>query len=297
MSPAVTAVITTHARPQFIEDALASVCAETFRDIECVVVDDGGAYEPSNAAWGIDIRVLKGSQLGVAAARNLGLADARGEYVIFLDDDDLALPHRITTLLGAAKRFNADLCYGMTSRVIAGSTRTLPPVPTAVISTGSAGFCDVLTCAPHVNAVLVRTSTMRSIGGFDVEARDFDDVSAWIRLADRNIVMWSVPDVVAEWRIHGNGLSGAILRTRAMKSRLLALFDHLQGHLSRDNKRAVAEARLVVSSSEIETYDDYVAAMSAARATLHSAGTCFGSRLLAHEAPLWSDPAGPVAVR
>ena len=289
MSPAVTAVITTHARPQFVEEALASVCAETHRDIECVVIDDGGAYEPADAGWGIEIRVLKGSQLGVAAARNLGLAAARGEFVIFLDDDDVALPHRITTLLAAARRFSADLCYGMTRRTVVGSSRTLPHVPTALMSTGSVGFCDVLTCAPHVNSVLVRTSTLRSIGGFDVEARHFDDWSAWLRLADRNVTMWCVRDVVAEWRIHGNGLSAEILHTRAMKSRLVTLFDRIQPHLSEENVRAVAEARHVVASNEIDKYDDYVAAMTAARAALHSAGTCFGERLLSHQAPLWSD--------
>lgn len=266
MPAEVTAVITTHARPEHIHEALASVCAETFKDLECVVVDDGGTFEPPAAGSGIDVRVLRGSRLGVAQARNLGLAAARGTFVIFLDDDDVALPNRITTLIDAARRFDADLCYGLTRRAVADSALTLPHVPTGLMP-GGVGFCDVLTCAPHVNSVLVRTSVLRKIGGFDVEARHFDDWSAWLRLADQNVVMRCVGEVVAEWRIHGQGLSAEVMHARAMKTRLTALFDRLQTQLSEESARAVAVAQLVVAASEILTYDDYVEAMTAARDT------------------------------
>jgi len=132
---------------------------------------------------------------------------------------------------------------------------------------GEVGFCDVLACAPHVNSVLVRTSALRGIGGFDVAARHFDEWAAWLRLADRNAVMRCVGEIVAEWRIHEKGLSGEIMSAGAMKPRLLALFDRLHGELSEENARAVAFARRAVEASEILTYDDYVEAMTAARAT------------------------------
>lgn len=282
MSAEVTAVITTHARPDAVQEALASVRAETYPDIECVVVDDGSTFEPPAAGSGIEVRVVRGSQLGVAAARNMGLAAAHGKFVIFLDDDDVALPNRITALADAARQFDADLCFGLTRRAVAGSTLTLPHVPTELLSSGDIGFCDVLTCAPHVNSVLVRTSALRDIGGFDAEARHFDDWSAWLRLADRNVIMRCVDEVVAEWRIHGNGLSAEILHTGAMKSRLTALFDRLRTQLSDESLPAIAAAQRVVASSEIVTYDDYVQAMAAARATLHATGACLGRRLSAH---------------
>lgn len=285
MPAEVTAVITTHARPDAVQEALASVRAETYPDIECVVVDDGGTYEPPAAGSGFEIRVVRGSQLGVAGARNLGLAAARGQFVIFLDDDDVALPNRITTLAAEAGRFDADLCFGLTRRVVVGSTLTLPHVPTERLSRGDIGFCDVLTCTPHINSVLVRTSALRDIGGFDAEARHFDDWSAWLRLADRNAIMRCVDEVVAEWRIHGNGLSAEILQAGAMKSRLTALFDRLRTQLSEEGIRAIAAAQTVVASSDIVTYDDYVQAMAAARATLHATGSCLGKRLRAHVEP------------
>ena len=117
--------------------------------------------------------------------------------------------------------------------------------------------------------MLARTSALRAIGGFDAEASHFDDWSAWLRLADRNALVWSA---VAEWRLHPHGLSAQLLTVRAMKSRLIALFDRLQPTLSRDNARAVATARQVVMSNEIVTYDDYVRAMVNARRALHVTG-------------------------
>lgn len=282
MSDLVTAVITTRARPQHIAEALASVHAETYENVEYVVVDDDGAFDPGSVRFDRPIRVVRGDMAGVGPARNAGLAAARGEYVIFLDDDDVAMPDRIRTLVDAATRNHADLSFGMTRRVWCGSSIVLPNVPTHLASFGAAGFCDVLTCAPHINAVLVRTAALRAVGGFDADASHFDDWSAWLRLADRNAAMCSVPDVVAEWRIHGAGLSAELLHVRAMKARLLSLFDRLHGELCDENADAVSVARRVVADADVLTYDDYVEAIAATRQAMHADGRCLGRRLPWH---------------
>jgi glycosyltransferase involved in cell wall biosynthesis len=285
MAPEVTAVITTCARPACVSDALASVLAEVHEDLEVVIVDDGGAFVPPAVA-GVAVRVVHGSNLGVARARNLGLAAARGEYVIYLDDDDVALPNRISRLLSAAKQHQATLCFGMTQRVVDDAAESLRDVPTHFISQGPLGFCDLLTCAPHINSVLVRTETLRGVGGFDAGAEHFDDWAAWLRIADREAVIWRIPDTVAEWRIHSLGLSGRVLSRRAMKRRIRSLFEHLQGCLSERNARAVARARRVLAAHDVVTYDDYVEAMAGARERLHATGACFGRPVHSHERPI-----------
>jgi glycosyltransferase involved in cell wall biosynthesis len=276
MSPEVTAVVTTHGRPRHVLEALASLRAETHRDVELIVVDDGEALDSAAVGCDVPLRVVRGFGLGVARARNLGLTAAHGEFVIFLDDDDVALPHRISSLIDAVRRHRASLCFGMTRRQVERTSEVLGGVPTHVLSPGAVGFCDVLTCAPHVNAVLVRTETLRAVGGFDIGAKHFDDWSAWLRIADRNAVMWRIADTVAEWRIHERGLSAHILQKREMKVRLLSLFERLRSCLSEENARAVATARSLVASADIVTYDDYAAMMAAAREQLHSRATCFG---------------------
>ncbi|HEV7766623.1 MAG TPA: glycosyltransferase family 2 protein [Thermoanaerobaculia bacterium] len=260
--PQVTAVITTCARPHYVYEALDSVCAEMHENIECLVVDDGGTFELRDVDSRVDIRVVRGEKLGVGHARNVGLAAARGEFVIFLDDDDVALPHRIATLLDAATRVHADLCFGMTRRVVTDSGMVLPDVPTRLMSSGPVGFLDLLACAPHINSVLVRTAVLRSVGGFDIGAEHFDDWSAWLRIADQNATMWCVGEVVAEWRIHSDGLTGDVSRKRAMKHRLLTLFDRLHSELSQEHAPAIDAARSMVAASELVTYDQYAAAMA-----------------------------------
>jgi hypothetical protein len=133
-----------------------------------------------------------------------------------------------------------------------------------------------------LNAVLVRTATLREAGGCDAGVEHFDDWSAWLRLADRGVSMCSADEVVAEWRVHEEGLSGLVSRTGAMKAHLLALFGRLAPRLSVETAAAVETARGLVLDGEITTYDDYVELMARVRAERHAAGECLGRRLPAH---------------
>ena len=257
MPPEVSAIITTHGRPLHVVEAIASIRRETHEDLELIDVIDGDAQE---IPFDSDVRVVSGQSLGVGRARNLGLAAARGEFVIFLDDDDVAFPSRIPTLVGAAERSGSGLCFGMTRRVVVEDGLVLPDVPTG-LSPGPVEFCDILACAPHINAVLVRTSVLREEGGFDSDVQHFNDWSAWLRIADRGVKMSCVGETVAEWRLHSSGLSGVVAGRGQMKAHILALFDRLIPRLSSINADAMRTARQVVEERPILTYDDYAEAV------------------------------------
>ncbi len=250
--------------------------------MECVIVEDASTPDKAITEEFPGVRLLRGEGLGVGGARNMGLDAARGEFVIFLDDDDVAMPGRISTLVTAARQSGADLCYGMTRRVVVDGDFVLPDVPTDQLEPGQVGFCDLLTCTPHVNAVLTRTAALRDVGGVDAAVEHFDDWSAWLRLADRNVRMWRVADVVAEWRVHALGLSGLVTRARTMEARLLALFERLSAELSSESVNALALARECVLAAGIVTYDDYANAMVPVRDRMHAEGRCLGRRVLSH---------------
>ncbi|UQI49675.1 glycosyltransferase family 2 protein (plasmid) [Streptomyces sp. HU2014] len=112
----ISVIIPTADRPGPLHRALRSLARQTFRNFEAIVVRDAGppvrsvvdSWKPDLALTLIDIEPRQ----GVSHARNTGLAAARGEYVAFLDDDDIFLPGHLEAAHHALKDGRADAVYG-----------------------------------------------------------------------------------------------------------------------------------------------------------------------------------------
>lgn len=113
----VSIIIPFHGGEQFLDDCLRSLSEQAFRDFEVVMVLDGylgnidNCLGPYNKSMNIRVFSLEG-KTGVAAARNLGLDMAEGEYVYFLDSDDYIFEEAVGTLLTEALESGADIVYG-----------------------------------------------------------------------------------------------------------------------------------------------------------------------------------------
>jgi glycosyltransferase involved in cell wall biosynthesis len=106
-NPLVSVVIPTYKRPALVLQAIKSVLAQTFRDLEIIIVVDGGdcvtaAALESLALQRLRVLTLK-SQVGGSRARNEGVQVARGEWIAFLDDDDMWLPDKLEKQLAVAR--------------------------------------------------------------------------------------------------------------------------------------------------------------------------------------------------
>lgn len=116
MSPKVSVVIPTYNRADKVRKSIESVLAQTFRDIEVIVVDDGSSDETAQTlqdAFGDRIRYHFQPNQGVSAARNRGIEMARGEWIAFLDSDDFWEKEKIEWQLKALDRFGSQCgaCY------------------------------------------------------------------------------------------------------------------------------------------------------------------------------------------
>src|SRR5215470_7379907 len=91
MNPKVSVVIPTYNRAAKVQKGIRSALAQTFSDLEVIVVDDGSADDTGKVlaeAFGDRIRYCYQSNQGASAARNKGITEARGEWIAFLDSDD-----------------------------------------------------------------------------------------------------------------------------------------------------------------------------------------------------------------
>lgn len=112
-SPLFSVVLTTYNRPELLKDALTSVDRQGLKDFELIVVNDNGVVVESLLA-GYDFPITyvrQGRNQGPAAARNAALRLARGQYVVFLDDDDLYLPNHLQELAAALKAHPDSVVY------------------------------------------------------------------------------------------------------------------------------------------------------------------------------------------
>jgi len=110
--PRISVVVRTRDRPELLAEALASLAAGEYRRAEVVLVNDGGAPPAVPAGYPLPVvRVDLARPQGRAAAAQGGVAAASGEYVAFLDDDDLAAPEHLSTLAGLVSAAGVRVAY------------------------------------------------------------------------------------------------------------------------------------------------------------------------------------------
>ncbi|MDR3050123.1 MAG: glycosyltransferase [Oscillospiraceae bacterium] len=132
----VSVIIPAYQAQAHIAACMRALLAQTLEDIEIICVDDGStdatpAILHDLAAKHARVCALRQPNGGVSAARNAGLARARGEYVAFVDADDTLPPHALQTLWEAARQQRADIVTSLHLRLGADGAETLMPGPAA----------------------------------------------------------------------------------------------------------------------------------------------------------------------
>ncbi|WP_217915397.1 glycosyltransferase [Miltoncostaea marina] len=201
--PLISVVLPTRDRRAMLATTLDRVLRQEDVSLEVVVVDDGSIDDtPRWLEEQTDsrVRTLRADGNGVARARNLGIAHARGEWVSFLDDDDIWAPHKLSTQLGALRRAGAQWSYcGVVDVDPAGRplARHAAPSDEAILEQLLAG--NVV----HAGAstVMARTSLVRELGGFDERLFQCADWDMWIRLAAAGQAV-ACPEILVGYVLH-----------------------------------------------------------------------------------------------
>ncbi|WP_159029906.1 glycosyltransferase family 2 protein [Streptomyces marincola] len=220
-----TAVITTYNRRNVVPDAVASALAQTVRDIEVLVVDDGsadGTADDLAERFGHDarLRVVTRPNGGAPAARNTGLDHARGPFVALLDSDDLWDPGYLESQLAvfAAKPW-ADLVIddGICEEPD-GSVRRLSAYANWVLPDSIDALCRGTWILPSLT--VVRTAAARDIR-FDVALRRCDDTDFIWRFVDAGYRVAGNPEPLGRYRALPPGQTQAAPQLSLDEDRLL----------------------------------------------------------------------------
>ncbi|HYY79148.1 MAG TPA: glycosyltransferase [Actinomycetes bacterium] len=187
MDPEVTVVIATRDRPALVAGAIDSALAQTVAAVEVLVVDDGSVEPVRPHLDEPRLRLLRlDPPRGVCAARNLGLARARGRWITFLDDDDRLLPDMLERSLQAARASTLPPPVAAISVIEdvdeAGRPlgSVLRPASLARSAPGSPGGAPG---APASHATLLApTEVMLAIGGWDEALRAWEHTDLFLRL-------------------------------------------------------------------------------------------------------------------
>lgn len=213
----VSVIIPTYNRARFLPSALATVAAQDYRPIEAIVIDDGSkdqtpdiipAQQAAMEKAGVSLVYLRQQNAGPARARNAGLARATGEFVCFLDSDDLWAPTIVSTLHrllqthpSAGLAFSAYTCIGPDDEVLGLRPTRLPPEPREGLL--SKPFARLMDHMPtNTTCVMVRKAVLDELGVFDTGLYIGEDWDLWYRIAKRYDAAYTLDASLARCRDH-----------------------------------------------------------------------------------------------
>lgn len=204
MRPRVSVVIPVHNGANFLREAIDSALAQTYPDVEVIVVDDGsndgGETTRIGLAYGDRVRFIRKTHGGVSSALNSGIREMTGEYFAWLSHDDVYAPRKLERQVAALEREGSDAIAYSDYELVGPDlkrikTKVLPDVP-------AAGFRLWLMAdsALHGCTILVPRSVLAG-NPFDERLSTTQDYDMWFRLAKHHRFV-RVPEVLLKYRIH-----------------------------------------------------------------------------------------------
>ncbi|MFA6436775.1 MAG: glycosyltransferase [Candidatus Paceibacterota bacterium] len=230
--PLITAIITTFNRALFLKKAVESVLAQTFENFELLVLDNSSTDNTEKIVNGFNdkrIRYIRHEPIGISAARNLGVKEAKGEFVAFLDDDDEWLPNKLQDQINIFNKDGLDtaLVYGgfvwigEKNKVIG---KHLPAIKGYILKellsqkdyfTGSA------------SNPMIRKSVFEDIGYYDEKVLTGEDWELYLRLAQKFKIDFINKFVVKISQHSGSRLGGKLLEAAELELLVLKKYSDI----------------------------------------------------------------------
>ncbi len=218
----------------YVEDAVESALRQSYADVELIVVDDGSTDGSSDILQrlGADhpdrMTLIYQNRDGPFAARNRALAQAKGNFIAFLDADDIWDKDALHQMHDALEAEQADIAYCGWQNIGVAATDTQPNIPPDFDAATAAGhFLDH--CPWPINSVLIRRQLVDELRGFSERAPTAMDYDLWLRMLARQPKLVCVPEVLAFYRRYPRG-SAHIPRWRQVFDAVAVRRDFARNH-------------------------------------------------------------------
>jgi len=193
--PLVSVIVPVYNREQFLGETLDSIFALDYVPFEVMVVDDGSTDGSAEIAQSYpDVHYFRQENRGPGAARNIGIEASRGEFVAFVDSDDVVLPHKLSAQVGYLLD-HTDVTATL------GRQEWITPPPNAVPDLVW-GDLDGITPI----SIVIRRAALIEVGCFNPALRGPEDVDLLVRLREGGYRFLVLPEVVLRRRYHGDNL-------------------------------------------------------------------------------------------
>lgn len=239
--PAVSVVIPTYNHALFLRNAIQSVCDQSFDDWEMIIVnnysnDDTESVINSFNDTRIRHELFKNNGV-IASSRNYGIELSRGEFIAFLDSDDIWYGDKLERSVSALKQGYDLICHAENWMRAGSVVRTVQYGPTEMAIYRTLLYSR--NCL-STSAITVRKRCLKEVGGFSEDAAFItaEDYDLWLRLSRSGVTFHFLEDVLGEYTLHDSNSSNMILRQmRAELSVLKKHFDEIDHPFFTDRLR------------------------------------------------------------
>lgn len=222
----VSVVTPTYNRARFLPDAVASVLAQTHPDLELIIVDDGSTDDTRNVLepFLADRRIhyFYQDNQGQSQARNLALKQATGDYIAFLDSDDLWAPDKLEKQMAILRAHpEVDIVHG--DEVMIDEQGAVVSLENMKRYSGRITRYLLADNSVSITTALVRRRCFDEMGGFDTSVGVADDYELWLRFSARYLYHYE-PGIVASYRVMLDQISSDKRRRFAANERIIRDF-------------------------------------------------------------------------
>jgi glycosyltransferase involved in cell wall biosynthesis len=203
-TPTITVLMPAYNAEKYIGEAIASVLQQTFTDFELLIVNDGSTDRTINIIKTFDdprIRLINQPNLGVAAALNNGLKEAKTNYIARFDADDICLPERLQRQYYFLLNNPEYIIVGSKADYIDMNSEYVFSYSPPAYNNEEIQQLEILQCAFIHSTVLFKKQTVIDAGGYNVHAHNFEDHLLWSTILKEGKA-YNLPQVLLKVRLN-----------------------------------------------------------------------------------------------